>query len=169
MKRPITIVAALVLGIAPCAVAQSGLGIKGGLSFGNVSNRGFLPGNLDTRTGFAGGLALGLFGGDPLSVNVEGLYAQRGVGSASDSNSRRLDYIDVPAYLRFTLPTPGLAPFAYAGPQMSFEVRCRAGGSDCPMTAAPRPATPASSARACVSGPRADSQSRGATSTGSPT
>ena len=125
---------ALVLGAAPLAAvaAQSGMTIKAGASFGNVSNRGVLPGNLSTRTGFAGGLALSLFGGDPLNVSIEGLYAQRGVGSSTDTSSRRIDNIDVPAYVKFTLPTPGIAPFAYAGPQVSFQVHCSAGPGPCP-------------------------------------
>ena len=125
---------ALILGAAPLAAvaAQSGMTIKAGASFGNVSNRGVLPGNLSTRTGFAGGLALSLFGGDPLNVSIEGLYAQRGVGSSTDTSSRRIDNIDVPAYVKFTLPTPGIAPFAYAGPQVSFQVHCSAGPGPCP-------------------------------------
>src|SRR5690242_21834952 len=125
---------ALILGAAPLAAvaAQSGMTIKAGASFGNVSNRGVLPGNLSTRTGFAGGLALSLFGGDPLNVSIEGLYAQRGVGSSTDTSSRRIDNIDVPAYVKFTLPTPGIAPFAYAGPQVSFQVHCSDGPNPCP-------------------------------------
>jgi hypothetical protein len=117
---------------APVAFAQGGMTIKAGASFGNVSNRGVLPGSLGTRTGFAGGLALSLFGGDPLNVSIEGLYAQRGVGSSSDTSSRRIDNIDVPAYVKFTLPTPGIAPFAYAGPQVSFQIKCTAGPNPCP-------------------------------------
>ncbi|HEY6809060.1 MAG TPA: porin family protein [Gemmatimonadales bacterium] len=138
MRRFIATFAALIVCTAPGALAQSGLAIKGGLSFGDVTNRGALPGNLSTRTGFAAGIALPLLGGDPLSLNVEGLYAQRGVGSSSDTSSRRLDYIDVPAYLRFTLPLPALAPFIYAGPQISFETKCRAGASACPDDGRPK-------------------------------
>lgn len=116
---------------APAAFAQN-MTIKAGASFGNVSNRGVLPGNLGTRTGFAAGLALPLLGGDPLSLSIEGLYAQRGVGSSTDTSARRIDNIDVPAYVKFTLPLPGIAPFAYAGPQVSFQVKCSAGPNPCP-------------------------------------
>src|SRR5690348_17114390 len=131
MNKIILGVTALALGAMPLS-AQSGMTITAGASFGNVSNRGVLPGNLSTRTGFAGGLALSLFGGDPLNVSIEGLYAQRGVGSSTDTSSRRIDNIDVPAYVKFTLPTPGIAPFAYAGPQVSFQVHCSAGPGPCP-------------------------------------
>lgn len=132
MKRFILTSMTIALFPATQVVAQSGMTIKAGASFGNVSNRGVLPGSLGTRTGFAGGLALTLLGGDPLSLNVEGLYAQRGVGSSTDTSSRRIDNIDVPAYVKFTLPLPGMAPFAYAGPQVSFQVKCSAGPKPCP-------------------------------------
>lgn len=131
MNKIILGLSALALGAMPLS-AQSGMTIKAGASFGNVSNRGVLPGNLSTRTGFAAGLAMSLFGGDPLNVSIEGLYAQRGVGSSTDTSSRRIDNIDVPAYVKFTLPTPGIAPFAYAGPQVSFQVKCSAGPNPCP-------------------------------------
>mgnify|MGYP003578618098 CR=1 FL=1 len=136
MKRTLACIIALALSVAAAASAQSNA-LKGGLSYGNVSNSGVLPGNLDSRTGFAVGLSLGP-GHDILGIGVEGLYAQRGVtNSTSPANERKLDYIDVPVYLRAMLPSPGIAPFAYAGPQVSFELRCRAGGSVCPDSGRP--------------------------------
>jgi hypothetical protein len=138
MKHSLAIIAAFALSIAPAtARAQGGLGIKGGLSYGNVSNRGVLPGSLDGRTGFAAGLSIGTTGG-LLGIGAEALYAQRGVVSANDPDSRKLDYVDVPAYVRVRIPTPGLVPYAYAGPQFSFEVKCRAGGGACPNTDRPK-------------------------------
>lgn len=131
MNRSLTFIAVASLVLAPVvAHAQFGFGIKGGGSFGNVSNRGVLPGNLGTRTGFAVGLALGSSSG-VLGFGIEGLYAQRGVQSATAGDSRSLDYIDVPAYLRVMIPTPGLAPYAYAGPQVSFELHCNDGTGAC--------------------------------------
>jgi len=118
---------------------KAGFEIKGGLSWGNVSNRGVLPGSLNGRNGVA--LGLGLFGGSPVGFGIEGLYVQRGVDNdIFDVNSRRLDYIDIPGYLRISVPF-ALQPFIYAGPQVSFELRCRAGGTlgsaDCPDTGRP--------------------------------
>ena len=133
MGRKSILMLALLLTAAPAiAAAQGEFGIKGGLSFGNVSNRGVLPGNLDGRNGFAAGIAIGS-GPTLIGLGLEGLYDQRGVSNSANAiDSRKIDYVDVPAYLRVTLPTPGLKPFAYAGPQVSFEVRCRAGDSPCP-------------------------------------
>jgi hypothetical protein len=125
MKRTLA-VAALLLGLTPLAAfAQGGFAVKGGFSYGNVSNRGVLPGALHERSGFAVGAALANTR-SLLGFGIEGLYAQRGVASSSSTDSRKLDYIDVPAYLRVNFPTPGLAPYAYAGPQLSFELHCSA-------------------------------------------
>ena len=143
MKRSFALLAVVLLGLAPATLrAQAALGIKGGLSYGNVSNRGVLPGALSGRTGFAVGLAVGSPTG-LLGFGIEGLYAQRGVLSPSDSNSRKLDYVDVPAYLRVLIPTPGVAPYLYAGPQLSFELRCRTGSGTCPETDRPKTSTAA--------------------------
>lgn len=129
MIRPL-LVGLLLIG-ASAAQAQTGMDVvvKGGASFGNISNKGLLPGNLENRTGFAAGVGFATRG--VIGLGVEGLFAQRGVESASDVDERKLDYVDLPVYVRVILPTGGLRPFGYAGPQVSFELRCRAGSVDC--------------------------------------
>lgn len=128
MKRTLAVFAAALLIAAittpVIARAQSGLTIKGGLSYGNVTNGGVFPGADKERTGAA--LGLGISSGAGLGFGIEGLYAQRGI------TARKLDYIDVPAYLHLQLGSPALAPYAYAGPQMSFELKCDAGTGACP-------------------------------------
>ncbi|HEY6223766.1 MAG TPA: porin family protein [Gemmatimonadales bacterium] len=138
MKRTFACVTILGLALSPqLARAQGGFGIKGGFSYGNVSNRGVLPGALTNRTGFAVGV--GLSGTGLMGFGVEGLYAQRGVVSSTNGDSWKLDYVDLPVYLRVGVPTPGVAPFAYAGPQFSFEVSCNAGGgATCPDNGRPK-------------------------------
>ncbi|HUC41233.1 MAG TPA: porin family protein [Gemmatimonadales bacterium] len=135
MIRTLTCLIATAVGLTTVAPAQGGVALKGGFSYGNVSNSGVLPGSLHKRTGFAVGLSAGS-NRNMLGFGIEALYAQRGVsGSAPDE--RRLDYVDVPVFLRALFPSPGIAPFAYAGPQVSFELRCRAGGGTCPATDRP--------------------------------
>lgn len=130
MKRITGIFAAAVLlAVAPPAFAQ-GFGIKGGLTWNDVSNSGVLPGELQRHTGFAIGLGIGTTGA-PFSVGIEGLYARRGLDSDTPANEVRFSYIDVPAYLRLAIPTSVLAPYAYAGPQVSFELTCEVGGAEC--------------------------------------
>lgn len=127
--------AASAVAIPMTVAAQGEFGIKGGASFGGVSNKGLLPGNLENRTGFAGGIAIGARA-RIIGVGIEGLWAQRGLKTnTSTAAERKLDYIDVPAYLKVQLPTPGLSPFAYAGPQVAFEIRCRDRGAQCPDAA----------------------------------
>jgi hypothetical protein len=126
--------ALLALGAPAALHAQGEAGLKAGVSFGNISNKeGLLPGKLGKRTGFAGGIYLG-FHAWPLGFGIEGLYDQRGAKSDSTSATvpTKLDYVDVPVYVKVALPTPLVQPFAYAGPQVSFEVRCRhADGTAC--------------------------------------
>jgi hypothetical protein len=136
MTRTFACLLATALGVTTVAPAQGGVALKGGFSYGNVSNRGVLPGNLRERTGFAVGLSFGT-GRNMLGLGVEALYAQRGVANSGTTDERKLDYVDVPVFLRALFPTPGIAPYAYAGPQISFELRCRAGGTDCPNTDRP--------------------------------
>jgi hypothetical protein len=136
MTRTIACLLATTLGVTSLAAAQGSVALKGGFSYGNVSNRGVLPGNLQERTGFALGISFGT-GRSMLGLGVEALYAQRGVKNSGTTDERRLDYVDVPVFLRALFPTPGIAPFAYAGPQASFELRCRAGGTPCPDTDRP--------------------------------
>ena len=138
MNRRFAVVAAataLMAGAVP-ALLHAQVGIKGGVSWANVDNSGALPGDLDGRRGFAAGLS---FKTKPevIGLGIEAMYAQRGNIGASDADSRRLDYIDVPAYLRLMIPATGVAPFAYAGPQISFELSCSAGGADCPEVGRP--------------------------------
>jgi len=135
--RTLTISAGLLLAAQGTLVGQAEFGVKAGASFGNIKNKGLLPGELETRTGAAAGLFLG-FRAAIIGFGVEGLYAQRGARSDEDVDdaATRLDYIDVPAYVKISIPASVLRPFVYAGPQVSFEVKCRtAGGSaDCPDT-----------------------------------
>src|SRR6266508_2626046 len=136
MTRTLACLVATALGVTTVAPAQGSVALKGGFSYGNVSNRGVLPGNLQERTGFAAGLSFGT-GRNMLGFGLEALYAQRGVAGSGTTDDRKLDYVDVPVFLRALFPSPGIAPFAYAGPQVSFELRCRAGGGPCPDTDRP--------------------------------
>jgi hypothetical protein len=142
MKRSFQLLPIALLALAPGLLAAQGIGIKGGLSYGNVSNSGVLPGNQGRRTGFAMGVAFGSATG-LLGLGLEGLYAQRGVTGAVAGDSRQLDYADVPVYLRVMIPMVAVAPYAYAGPQVSFELRCSAAPGDCPPSERPKTTTAA--------------------------
>ena len=131
MPKWFVILAALVLALAAAAPAnaQVEFGVKGGLSFGNISNKGLLPGNLKTRTGFAAGVALG-WRARVLGVGAEALFARRGLKS-DGTGDLKLDYVDIPVYAKIQAPTPGVSPFGYIGPQVSFEVTCKVDDVNC--------------------------------------
>ena len=76
---------------------------------------------------FVGAASSGVIG-----FGVEALYAQRGFTSSVLGASRKLSYIDVPAYLRVALPNETVTPFGYVGPQLSFELNCDSGNGACP-------------------------------------
>jgi len=137
MKYAFVVAGALLLGLVT-STAHAQFGIKGGLSYSNVSNQGLLPGTLDHRSGFAVGIALTPSAGRLLGLGVEALFAQRGLTSSTPGESRELNYADVPLYLRAAIPTPGVVPFAYAGPQVSFELSCQSGTGDCPASDRPK-------------------------------
>jgi hypothetical protein len=122
------VVAALLATMPASLAAQLELGVKGGASFGNISNKGVLPGNLDSRTGFAAGVSVGL-GGGLVGIGGEALYAQRGL--TGDATDAKLDYLDIPVYLTVHAPTGPVAPFGYVGPQASFELKCTNLDVDC--------------------------------------
>src|SRR6185503_10069383 len=134
MKHHIRMLAVFALSALAFSPAGAQVAFKGGFSYGNVSNSGVLPGSASARSGFAAGVAIG--GKGLVGIGAEGLYAQRGVDNNTTTGARRLDYVDVPVYVRASLPAP-IAPFAYAGPQVSFEIRCRTGTVDCPDTGRP--------------------------------
>jgi len=129
-------IALVALAVLPAAVCGQSIGIKGGWSYGDVSNSGVLPGAASDRSGFA--IGVGALTSNTVGLGIEALYAQRGVSSSVFGDSRRLDYFDVPVYLRVAVPTPLISPFVYAGPQGSFELQCGAGGGDCPSSGRPK-------------------------------
>ena len=129
-------IAALCLVPVLASAQDGGLSVKGGLSYGNVSNSGVLPGSVTQRSGFAVGLSA--ITGGAFGLGVEVLYAERGISSSVTADERHLNYIDIPVYLRLAVPSAALTPFAYVGPQASFELKCGAGSLNCPDTGRPK-------------------------------
>lgn len=132
VTRLLSLVAALAMAVplaAQMGPVAGGIGVKGGLSYGDVSNSGVFPGGAQTRSGIA--LGLSMLSGGPLGVGAELMYAQRGIVGGSGT-SRELDYIDVPVYVRVGMTVPEIQPFAYLGPQISYELKCGSDGGSCP-------------------------------------
>lgn len=130
MRRLPLVLGLVLLGTSP-AFAQGGITVKAGLSYNTASIGGLAPGATQ-RTGFA--LGVGATTGGVVGFGIEGLYAQRGYSSSSPRESRHLDYIDVPVYFRLAMPNPAAAPFAYLGPQVSYELHCGTDNGSCPAS-----------------------------------
>lgn len=135
MRNIKAVLVALAFLAAPAAGSAQGIGIKGGVSYGNVSNSGVLPGDVGSRTGFTVGISA--FSGGPLALGLEALYSQRGVTGVESTASRELEYIDIPLLVRAMLPAP-VAPYVYAGPQISYELGCDTGADSCPGSDRPQ-------------------------------
>jgi hypothetical protein len=129
MRRALTVAVAVALGAAPVS-SSAQVGVKAGASFGDVSNNGVLPGDVGRRSGFTIGVSA--FTPGPLGIGLEAFFSQRGVSSQAGANSRELEYLDLPLLVRASIPLPGVAPYAFAGPQISYELACNAGDGDCP-------------------------------------
>jgi opacity protein-like surface antigen len=125
-------VLAVTLSATHVAAARAQLRLKGGVSFSDVTNTGALPGTPKQRSGFTVGLGLEPRG--MVGLGVEGLWARRGLDNSNTIYARETDYLDIPTYLRVQLPIPSFAPFAYAGPQWSYELKCTSNSADCPPT-----------------------------------
>jgi hypothetical protein len=131
MKRSLFVVAIASLCSLPVAANAQGLGVLGGWSYGQVPGTNATgAGAYTANSGFA--IGLGAETGGVIGFGINGLYSQRGFKNATPGFSQKLSYIDVPLYLRISIPNPVVVPFALAGPQISFEMNCDAGGTDCP-------------------------------------
>jgi hypothetical protein len=129
MKRSLLVAAAAALCVLPAVARPQGIGLLGGLSYGSTPNaNGALPGTLHANSGFA--LGIGAETGGVVGFGINALYAQRGFKSSFSGYSQQLSFVDVPLYLRLAVPNPVLTPFAFVGPQVSFELDC--GGGNCP-------------------------------------
>lgn len=129
MKKRLLAVALLAVCAASPARAQFGL--LGGWAYGAVPGTNATgAGAYTANNGFTLGASLET--GGVLGFGINGLYAQRGFTNTTPGFSQKLSYIDVPAYLKLQIPNPVIVPFAFAGPQVSFELNCDAGGSACP-------------------------------------
>ena len=105
--------AVALLGLAVPASAQASFGVKAGL------NTAFFSGddanNSDPRLGFVGGLTSRFAVNPAVALQLEALYSQKGdtfENSQGLDEVTRLDYLEIPASVRFGVP---LSPLLDAG------------------------------------------------------
>lgn len=119
----------LLSGLAAPAAAQ--IGFKAGLTFSTLSESNAAP-DFKNQTGFAAGVSLGIpLGGSLLRLQPEALYVEKGAKSDPGNVETKIAYLDIPVLLRVNIPTPGVTPFAVAGPMVSLRLSCEIGMQDC--------------------------------------
>jgi hypothetical protein len=109
--------------LADAALSQVDFGIRGGLNVSTFS--GDDAEDSEAKLGALGGLFLNYAFSPALSVQPEVLFSQKGAqfDDEGDVLSLRINYIDVPVLVKYTIPTAtGLLPSLYAGPQFSFKL-----------------------------------------------
>jgi hypothetical protein len=120
----------------PCAAAnaqQVSLGLKGGI---NSATTTVVEPNADIgrRTGIHAGAVFAVRAGPRFSVQLEGLYSQRGyrlTATGTDATVKG-DYLQVPLVGKVTIPLSDASPMAlqiFFGPTVAFEVSCQAAGT----------------------------------------
>ena len=131
---------ALLAGFAGAANAQSGVlkyGVKGGFNLSSYTGGGDIGSSTGFKPGFAAGLLVNYGLSDNTSIQVEGLYSQKGVfidqanyvNTNTQYNGQQyrstLSYIDVPVLFKINTGESGKGFFFDLGPQASFAVGAR--------------------------------------------
>jgi hypothetical protein len=130
---------ALLTGFAGAANAQTGVkyGVKGGFNLSSYTGGGDIGTSTGFKPGFAAGVLVNFGMSDNTSIQIEGLYSQKGafidqvnyVNSNTQYNGQQyrstLSYIDVPVLFKVNTGDAGKGFFFNLGPQASFAVGAR--------------------------------------------
>ncbi|HET9066383.1 MAG TPA: porin family protein [Gemmatimonadales bacterium] len=127
-QRSTLLAIALALPVAPLVAQGSPMfGLLGGITSGKVTVQGDDVGlTLGSRTGFAGGVSMRFPVGTMASIEIDGMYAQKGTKITGDGESAelKLGYIEVPVVLRYELGDASTHPFVLAGASVSLKAGC---------------------------------------------
>ena len=133
---------ALLTGLAGAANAQSGVlkyGVKGGFSLSSYTGGGKIGSDTGFKPGFTAGVLVNYGLSDMTSIQIEGLYSQKGAfidqanypagTTLAPYNGQQyrstLSYIDVPVLFKVNTGDEGKGLFFELGPQASFALRDR--------------------------------------------
>jgi hypothetical protein len=118
---------AIALGAGTAGAQDSGVefGLKAGLNLASLSGDDvFEEGALGNRTGFSGGLFVGIPVTENFLIQPEVLYSQKGahVEAAGEEAAIKLDYVEVPVLFKGRFGSGGAKPSVFAGPAVGFKV-----------------------------------------------
>jgi hypothetical protein len=105
-------------------------GLLAGLNLASVSGDDMEVDGVDPSSsmGFAGGAFLVFGFSDNLGFRPEVQYGQHGAKweEGGDKVTAKVDYLDIPLLLQFTVPTEGsISPFLIAGPYVAFNLSAK--------------------------------------------
>ncbi len=129
MKKLLTIIC--VAGLFACNVnnaqaQETKFGIKGGATLYSVTTElgDFGEETTDGKVGFAAGLYMEKPFSDLISLQIEGLFVQKGGEDEDDffgDESVTLSYVDVPVLIRFNVPlAENVQPYVYGGGYLGY-------------------------------------------------
>lgn len=108
------------------SVSAQGAGVIGGIAVGSIPQAisgGFgQSAGVNTTTGFALGLSAESAGAVGFGANL--LYSRRDFEYSPYAETHHLSYVDVPVYIKVTLPAHSMSPFVLVGPQGSVREGC---------------------------------------------
>lgn len=139
MKKLVSIICVaglFALSVNDIQAQDTRFGIKGGATLYSITTDfgGFGEESTDSKIGFAAGLYVEKPFTELFSLQVEGLFVQKG-GEESDDlfgdASSTLSYVDVPVLLRVNVPLDGSAqPYVYAGGYLGYLIDATADDED---------------------------------------
>lgn len=124
-KFSVVLMLGTLIALANEVAAQTSLGVKGGYAASTF--RGKDAGDVDWKSGFAGGLFVNIAVFEAFAIQPELLFRQRGGTNRNETfniNQRiNLSYIDVPVLFKLRLPIDEtFYPHVYIGPQFSYNL-----------------------------------------------
>jgi hypothetical protein len=127
--RVFGILAALALLTATPALAQgTTAGVKVGINFSDVSQDPEESGCCDKKTGFIGGLFTTFSFNETLALQPEFLFTMRGAKFSEDDLedvSAKLDYFEIPVFLRADFSSSPNRAFVLFGPTFAFNTKAK--------------------------------------------
>lgn len=140
MKKLLTIICVaglFALSVQDIKAQDTRFGIKGGGTLYSITTEfgGFGEESTDSKIGFAAGLYVEKPFSDLLSLQVEGLFVQKGGeeegGEFFDDEEITLSYVDIPVLLRVNIPLDGTAqPYVYGGGYLGYLLDASANDED---------------------------------------
>jgi len=129
MKRQllrISAAAGILLAASAATANAQGFGVMAGANFADISGDDIDGSDVDSRTGFVGGIFYEYKLGTSISLRPELLYSMKGGTNAlfGDDVDWKNDYIQVPVLLKYNFGSGATHPFVLIGPAIAFNVSC---------------------------------------------